>query len=86
MITILAEPPKEAEVTDYDREHFLTYARLIDAERAGLCWKAAASTILLCDVEADPDNTHRCWEAHLARARWVVTGAPEKALARRDSR
>lgn len=75
LITILFEPPAEADITGYDREHFLTYARLIDAERAGQDWKVAASEILLCDVEADPEKTQHCWRSHLERAHWILSSA-----------
>lgn len=73
-VIILAQAPDTATLTDYDLSHFLTYARLIDAERARVDWRKAASEILLCDVEQDPDGTLRCWQSHLARAHWVVDG------------
>lgn len=66
--------PMENMITRYDREHFLTYARLIDAEQAGTDWREAASAILLCNVDRNPEGTLRCWQSHLARAYWVVAG------------
>ncbi|SLK08782.1 hypothetical protein [Novosphingobium mathurense] len=73
-ITILTEAPDGGPITEYDVSHFLTYARLIDAERAGTDWREAASEILLCAVEDDPAGSRRCWESHLARAHGVVKG------------
>lgn len=74
VITILAEAPNATALTEYDLSHFLTYARLIDAERGGTHWCEAARDILLCAVERDPEGSLRCWESHLARAHWVVKG------------
>jgi hypothetical protein len=73
-VIILAQAPDASRLTDYDLSHCLTYARLIDAERVGTDWRKAASQILLCDVERDPEGTKLCWESHLARAHWVVSG------------
>lgn len=67
--------PDVDQITIYDQCHFLTYARLIDAECAGTEWRSAASEILLCAVERDPEGSRRCWESHLARAHWVVNGS-----------
>lgn len=64
--------PQASVPTRYDQQHFLTYARLLSAERAGADWREAASSILLCDVDRDPDGARECWESHLARAHWVV--------------
>lgn len=64
--------PNSSFPTRYDQQHFLTYARLLNAERAGVDWRLAAASILLCDGERDPDGSRQCWESHLARAHWVV--------------
>jgi hypothetical protein len=79
-IAILAEAPDEMALTKYDASHFLTYARLIDAELAGIDWREAASAILLCAVEHDPGGTHKCWASHLARAHWIVDGFEGKPV------
>lgn len=70
--TISAHAPQLDDLTDYDQQHFLTYARLLSAERTGVDWREAASSILLCDVDRDPDGSRQCWASHLARAHWVV--------------
>lgn len=72
----LVEPcaPVNDVLTDYDRSQTLTYARLLDAERAGYGWADAATEILLLDVEADTEAAERCWRSHLDRAHWFVDG------------
>lgn len=59
-------------VTDYDQRHFLTYARLLDAEREAQNWRDAAAEILKLDVIDDPDAAERCFRSHLNRAHWIV--------------
>lgn len=61
-------------MTDYDRTHILTYARLLDAERDGYEWIDAAMEVLDLDVVADPLRAKNCWQSHLDRARWFVAG------------
>src|SRR3546814_1668431 len=56
--TLREAAPCDACVTRYDQEHFLTYARLIDAERFGIDRREAASEILLCNVEQDRSEEH----------------------------
>jgi len=72
--------PLDAEITFYDRQHFLTYARLQDAEAVGLDWRTGAQRILLRDVAADPDGAWQCWTTHLARAHWIATTGYALAL------
>jgi len=59
-------------LTYYDRQHFLTYARLIDADKEGADWKSSAEKILQRDVENDPHGAELCYRSHLARARWII--------------
>lgn len=65
--------PLEEGITAYDKEHFVTYARLLDAEKAGADWREAARIVLHRDPELEPEKTRQCWEAHLTRARWMTT-------------
>src|SRR5690606_1519796 len=64
--------PNDFSLTAYDRAHMLTYARLLDAERLGHDWTAAAAEILGLDVVVDCEAAERCWRSHLERARWIV--------------
>ena len=67
-------PPGD-EITAYDQQHFLTYARLLDAERAGTPWQEIARDILRIQSDAAVSERERqdCYESHLARARWLVS-------------
>lgn len=74
--------PSCDEFTDYDAAHMLTYARLLDAERAGHGWEAAAREILLLDVEGDVEAAERCWRSHYDRALWSISTLGLEAAAR----
>lgn len=71
---VIERAPQEATLTNYDRVHTLTYARLLDAERDGYGWTEAAVEILDLDIAADPTRAETCWRSHLDRARWFVSG------------
>jgi hypothetical protein len=64
--------PTDATVTDYDQAHFLTYARVLDAERDGLDWETGLTTILHRDFGDDVTMSKRCWDSHVERANWIV--------------
>lgn len=64
--------PEGDAVTDYDQRHFLTYARLLGAERDARDWREAAAEILKIDVADDPDAAEACFRSHLDRAHWIV--------------
>jgi len=59
-------------LTPYDRSHFITYLRLLDADAMSADWKETARTVLSLDPDADPDAARRSYDAHLARARWLT--------------
>lgn len=61
------------QITPYDERHFLTYARLLDADREEADWCEVARTVLLLNPEEDPELARRCWQSHLKRAKWVAT-------------
>lgn len=60
-------------ITLYDQQHFITYARLLDAEAQHADWRDVARLVLRLDPESNPDEARRCWQAHLDRAKWIVT-------------
>jgi hypothetical protein len=74
--------PDDAVVTKYDREHLLTYARMLDAADTGICWREAAAAILGCDVVHDAASAEACWTSHLARARWITREGLAQVVAR----
>ena len=63
---------RDSQITDYDRAHFLTYARILDAVRFDQAWQAAAIEILGLDVKGDEYGSYRIWRAHVDRAEWIV--------------
>jgi len=70
---IAPRAPAGEGVTDYDRGHFLTYARLIDADTGGFDWRESAAAILGLEVVRDELAARACWDSHLARAHWIAT-------------
>lgn len=64
--------PDSVSVLDYDRRNLLTYAELLEADAAGIGWEAGSLAILLVDPCIEGGAARRCWESHLARARWIT--------------
>ncbi len=67
-----AIPPEGDELTDYDRAHFATYLKLLDADAMHVDWKLTARSILCLNPDADAETAHRIYQAHLMRARWMT--------------
>jgi len=72
--------PLSEGITPYDEEHFVTYLRLLDADAEGADWSEVARIVLHRDPRSEPELTRRCWEDHLARARWMTTKGYRKLL------
>jgi hypothetical protein len=53
MSALLEFPPDYRNVTDYDRMHFLTYARFLDAETKVQFWHRSVAEILSVDAAQD---------------------------------
>jgi hypothetical protein len=80
---VVAEKAEWSEgITLYDRQHFLTYARLLSAEREEVDWWDGVREILLQDPDKDPRRARICWESHLERARWIATEGVQQGVAR----
>lgn len=75
------EVPWSDKITPYDRAHYVTYMRLLDAERDGADWKEVSQIVLHRDPIAQPDRTRRCWEDHLRRAHWMTHTGYRRILA-----
>ena len=72
-------------ITTYDKQNLPIYAEMLDAESAGMGWAEGARTILGLDLTQDATSARRCWDSHLARARWIVgdgLGAALRAFGR----
>lgn len=68
------------QVTPYDEQHFLTYARLLGADAENADWREVARIVLCLDPDKDPERAHRCWQTHLARAKWIATTGYQQLL------
>lgn len=64
-------PPDSEHLTDYDRRHLKTYARLLDAAAERADWEEVARIVLGFDAGREPVRAKRAYEAHLARAQWM---------------
>lgn len=72
-------------ITLYDRQHFLTYARLLTAERDNIDWRNSVREILLQDPDTDPRRARVCWVSHLERAKWIASTGFQLAIARAEA-
>ncbi|MDE2166274.1 MAG: DUF2285 domain-containing protein [Alphaproteobacteria bacterium] len=72
--------PWSEDLTPYDEEHLVTYLRLLDAESEGADWCEVARIVLHRDPADEFERTRRCWETHLARARWMTTQGYRRLL------
>ncbi len=66
------EPPAEDRITAYDRAHFKTYLRLLDADAEGADWEEAVQIIFGIDPRQDRGHALKVHSTHLARARWMT--------------
>ena len=74
------EAPDGATITLYDEQHYVTYMRLLDADRDGADWREVACIVLHRDPATEEARSRHCWESHLARARWLSKGGYRKIL------
>jgi hypothetical protein len=64
--------PSDGILTSYDKQHLVTYLRLLDAEKDQADWEEVAKNVLHIDPSREPQRARRAWESHLARARWIT--------------
>ncbi len=64
--------PTSPLLTSYDKQHLVTYLRLLDAAKDGADWREVSAIVLRIDPEREPDRARRAWETHLTRARWMT--------------
>jgi hypothetical protein len=79
-VLIFAIPPTGDALTPYDRVHFVTYLKLLDAHAMSIDWKETARTVLFLDPGADLDGAQRSYDAHLARARCMTQAGYRQLL------
>ena len=64
--------PTDSTLTDYDRQHFVTYLRLLDADDEGADWREVARIVLHIDPDREPARARTTFDSHLARAKWMT--------------
>ena len=64
--------PEEETLTGYDRQHLVTYLRLLDAEEDKADWREVARIVLGLDPSREAERAHKAWRSHLDRAHWMV--------------
>ena len=78
----LDEPPKSEHLTDYDRAHFVTYLRLLDAAADGAAWEEIARVVFGVDPSAEAEQAKAMYDSHLERARWMARSGYKKIAIR----
>jgi hypothetical protein len=63
--------PADTQLTDYDKSHFVTYLRLLDAAGENAPWDEVARIVLGLDPVKHAEASRRIYDSHLARARWI---------------
>ena len=64
--------PIDPTLTDYDRQHLVTYLRLLDADAEAADWCEVARIVLHIDPDLEPERARRVFDSHLARAKWMT--------------
>ncbi|GLS40655.1 hypothetical protein GCM10010869_62520 [Mesorhizobium tianshanense] len=68
-------------LTAYDKEHFTTYMRLLDASADGASEEEMAHLILGIDPAKEPERARKALRSHLDRANWMVTNGYKELFA-----
>jgi hypothetical protein len=64
--------PFAERLTAYDKEHLITYLRLLDADAAGIDWAEASRVIVHIDPDREPNRARRGYHSHLKRSKWMT--------------
>ncbi|GAB5508509.1 MAG: DUF2285 domain-containing protein [Rhizobiaceae bacterium] len=72
--------PSGDTLTKYDRKHFVTYLRLLDAHAENAPWEDVARIVLRLDPTASPDAARRAYQTHLERAQWMTRSGYRELL------
>ena len=78
------EAPNADTLTPYDKEHLVTYLRLLDADAEGADWTEVACTVLHIEPSREPTRARRAWDTHLARAKWMTAHGYTHLLSRTE--
>lgn len=66
-------PIEAPELTDYDRAHHKQYLMILDGDAAGAPWQEVMRVAFSIDPDADPVSAKKSYDAHLARAKWMIS-------------
>ncbi|TIO72272.1 DUF2285 domain-containing protein [Mesorhizobium sp.] len=75
------EVPWSEGLTPYDKEHFTTYMRLLDASADDASQQEMALLILGIDPTREPERARKALRSHLDRANWMVTSGYKELFA-----
>jgi hypothetical protein len=64
--------PSDSVLTVYDKEHVITYLRLLDADAVGADWREVTRVVLHIDPDYESDRARRAFDSHLSRAKWMT--------------
>lgn len=70
---VLKVAPALDQITEYDRCHLLTYARLMAVDRNGQDHYETPEDILDIPLDCDPDLWLECLMSHFDRAHWIFS-------------
>ena len=76
--------PARPALTEYDKEHIITYMRVLDADQQGADWRDVSRIVLRIDPDTEAERARLAFESHLSRARWM-TERGYRHLLRRDA-
>jgi hypothetical protein len=63
----VADTAPSDSVTAYDKDHLVTYLRLLDADAERADWREVARLVLQLDPEHESDRARRSFDSHLSR-------------------
>ncbi|MEY9235170.1 hypothetical protein ABIF68_003681 [Bradyrhizobium japonicum] len=64
--------PSGTVLTSYDKEHIVTYLRMLDAHAEGADWREIARVVLHLDPEHECGRARKTFDSHLSRAKWMT--------------
>ncbi|MER9333106.1 DUF2285 domain-containing protein [Mesorhizobium sp. M0293] len=67
------EVPWSDSLTNYDKEHFTTYMRFLDAGADDATYEEMAQAILGIDPVEEPERARKAARSHIDRANWMMT-------------
>ncbi|MER8537468.1 DUF2285 domain-containing protein [Mesorhizobium sp. M1005] len=75
------EVPWSDSLTTYDREHFRTYLRFVDASADNASYEEMAQIILGIDPVEEPERARKAARSNLERANWMATAGYRELFA-----